>query len=386
MRLTGMRMAALLLAALALPPSLGAAADNISREEAEERLEAVKSEILQLQRQLAEARERFGDEQRQLRSVDLEIQATALDLRELRTTIDQRQDELARLRNEQARFLANLTDRQEQLSQQIVAAYRLRRASRLKLLLSQDDPAQLGRTLAYYDYFSKAHAEQIRELRSALEQLGRMQAEIDRALEGLLGAERLAQAALLEMQGKRDERRSLLTEMSRRMQNDEIRLQELARDQADLESLLQRLAAALADIPSELGQYRHPRAQRGNLPMPLEGRVLHAFGQQRIGGMHWQGWLIGAESGSDVRAIAYGRVVYADWLRGYGLLMIIDHGQGFMSLYGNNESLLFEPGDWVQPGTNIGTVGSNPGSGQGLYFELRSDGEAIDPAGWIKRG
>ncbi len=120
--------------------------------------------------------------------------------------------------------------------------------------------------------------------------------------------------------------------------------------------------------------------------MPLQGRVLHAFGQARGSGLRWQGWLIEAESGAEVRAIAYGRVAYADWLRGYGLLMIIDHGDGFMSLYGNNESLLFEPGDWVQPGASIGTVGSDPGAGQGLYFELRSDGRALDPAAWVRRG
>ena len=101
--------------------------------------------------------------------------------------------------------------------------------------------------------------------------------------------------------------------------------------------------------------------------------------------MAWQGWLIGADRGAEVRAVAYGRVAYADWLRGYGLLMIIDHGDGFMSLYGNNESLLFEPGDWVQPGEVIATVGDQPGNEQGLYFELRSSGRAIDPAQWIKR-
>lgn len=101
--------------------------------------------------------------------------------------------------------------------------------------------------------------------------------------------------------------------------------------------------------------------------------------------MHWQGWLIEAEPGSDVHVIAYGRVAYADWLRGYGLLMIIDHGDGILSLYGNNESLLYGVGDWVQPGTLISTVGASPGASQGLYFELRNHGKAIDPATWLSR-
>jgi septal ring factor EnvC (AmiA/AmiB activator) len=101
--------------------------------------------------------------------------------------------------------------------------------------------------------------------------------------------------------------------------------------------------------------------------------------------MSWQGWLIGVEPGTEVGAIAYGRVAFADWLRGYGLLIIIDHGQGFMSLYGHNESLLHGVGAWVQPGETISVVGANPGSEQGLYFELRKGGKAIDPAGWLAR-
>ena len=119
--------------------------------------------------------------------------------------------------------------------------------------------------------------------------------------------------------------------------------------------------------------------------MPLNGRVKHAYGQPRSAGMRWHGWLIGANSGSEVREVAYGRVAYADWLRGYGLLIIIDHGDGFLSLYANNESLLFDVGDWVEPGATISTVGSSALNGNGLYFEIRKDGKALDPAIWLKR-
>lgn len=119
--------------------------------------------------------------------------------------------------------------------------------------------------------------------------------------------------------------------------------------------------------------------------MPVKGRVKHAFGQPRTAGLRWHGWLIGAASGTEVKTIAYGRVAYADWLRGYGLLLIMDHGDGFMSLYANNESLLHELGDWVEPGTTISTVGTSPLNGNGLYFEIRRNGKAMDPAVWLKR-
>jgi septal ring factor EnvC (AmiA/AmiB activator) len=212
-----------------------------------------------------------------------------------------------------------------------------------------------------------------------------MQADIDTELTALSLAQNEQLRTLGEMQKQRATRQEVLAGLSGRIESDAARLEELTANRADLEALIKRLAEALADIPSDLGSYQHPSTRRGALPMPLQGRVLHSFGQSRTGGLRWQGWLIGAASGAEVNAIAYGRVAYADWLRGYGLLMIIDHGDGFMSLYGNNESLLYEVGDWVQPGTVISTVGENPGAGQGLYFELRDSGKAIDPATWISR-
>jgi septal ring factor EnvC (AmiA/AmiB activator) len=239
--------------------------------------------------------------------------------------------------------------------------------------------------LSYYDYYNTAQIERIAELREALLTLERLQAVIDQAITRL-EAERVdRERALTELQERRTQRQELLAGLERQIDSDQARLQELAQNQADLESLIERLTKALADIPSDLGQYHHPRELQGSLPMPLNGRVHRAFGQDRPGGMIWQGWLIAADSGVEVRAVAYGRVAYADWLRGYGLLLIIDHGDGFMSLYGNNESLLFEPGDWVQPGEVVGTVGDNPGDEQGLYFELRNNGRAIDPAQWVDR-
>jgi len=141
----------------------------------------------------------------------------------------------------------------------------------------------------------------------------------------------------------------------------------------------------LADIPANLGKQHDLNGLKGRMPLPAEGRVKHAFGQPRTGGLRWQGWLIDAKPGSEVKSVAYGRVAYSDWLRGYGLLMIIDHGDGYMSLYANNESLLREVGDWVEPGSDISTVGTSPVNGDGLYFEIRKNGKAMDPAVWLKR-
>ncbi len=377
-------IAGLLLLCAFLPPSVHAR-QELSRAQAESRLEALGTEITSLQNLLARSRERFKKEQAQLREIDLEIQASTLKLRALENTRAGHEQGLRQLESERSDYLRSLQTRKNLLGEQIVSAYQLGRESRLKLLLNQDSPARLNRMLAYYEYFSRAQISQIRDLLVALSTLDGLQTDIDNKLLQLGSVQQQSETELQALHGRRVQRQSVVAGLAGKIDNNEARLLELGRNRRDLETLLQRLASALAEIPSNLGEYLNPAQQRGALPMPLSGRVLHAFGQSRLGGMRWQGWLIEAEPGSDVHVIAYGRVAYADWLRGYGLLMIIDHGDGILSLYGNNESLLYGVGDWVQPGTLISTVGASPGASQGLYFELRNHGKAIDPATWLSR-
>ncbi len=358
---------------------------DISRQEAESRLETLKNEIKLLQRSLARSREMFAGEQTQLREADLEIQTSVLHLRQLKGQRKMHETELEQLESARSEYLQSLSKNKDLLGQQIISAYQLGRESRLKLLLNQDSPARLSRMLAYYDYFSRAQADQIRELRVALATLDSMQVEIDLKLTKLYALEIEQERALNLLQGRRDQRQLVLSGLAGQISSDEARLTELSRNRRDLEAILDRLSSVLKDIPTELGQYVSALEQRGTIPVPVKGRVLHAFGQSRVGGLNWQGWFIEAERGTEVQAIAYGRVAFADWLRGYGLLMIIDHGDGIMSLYGHNETLLFEVGDWIQPGSMISTVGENHGSSQGLYFELRNKGKAVDPATWLSR-
>jgi septal ring factor EnvC (AmiA/AmiB activator) len=255
----------------------------------------------------------------------------------------------------------------------------------MKLVLNQDDPRLLGRMMAYYDYLNRAQVRHVALLREALTTLEVMQQSIDGELERIASLTREQQDVLDRLDGQRQNRQTLLAELERQIGGEESRLQELERNRRDLEALIERLVDVLADIPADLGSRLGLAAQKGRLPMPVQGPVQHAYGQSRSGGLNWQGWLIGAAAGAEVSAVAYGRVAFADWLRGYGLLIIIDHGQGFMSLYGHNESLLHEVGAWVEPGAAIGVVGANTGNDQGLYFELRKDGKAIDPAAWLAR-
>jgi septal ring factor EnvC (AmiA/AmiB activator) len=353
--------------------------------EAEAHLGQVLEEIAQLQARLEASRVEQRTEQGRLKELDLEIQQASRALRSLRDQQREHQQELDSLQGQRTGYLAQIRQRMDQLAEQLRWSYRNNRQSRIKLVLNQDDPALLGRMLAYYDYYASAQAERIGLLRDTLTTLEAMQQSIDLELTQLTQLAAEQQEALDRLGVRREQRQVLLAQLASQIESESSRLQELERNRQALETLVERLSDVLSDIPADLGNRVGVETQKGRLPMPLRGPVKHAFGQSRGGGLKWQGWLIGAEAGTEVSSIAYGRIAFADWLRGYGLLTIIDHGQGYMSLYGNNESLLHEAGAWVEPGEVISVVGANEGSDQGLYFELRKGGKAIDPAAWMAR-
>lgn len=363
----------------------GHADEALTQAQAESRLQQLRTDIEVLKKTLEKTRTTLSSEQKALKSADLQIQASALDLRKLQARQKEHQEELSELNVERQDYLDSLDKRREVLATQILTAYRLGRESRLKLVLNQDSPALLSRTLAYYDYFSRSQATQINELKEVLQTLDRMQDNINKKLTAIYTIQADQRSVLDAMTEQRNDRQAIIESLSGRIQTGEEQLVELQRNRKDLETLLNKLSNALSDIPHDLGKRLAPQDLKGRMTMPVKGRVRHAFGQPRTAGMRWQGWLIAANNGTEVHPVAYGRVAFSDWLRGYGLLMIIDHGDGFMSLYGNNESLLHEVGDWVEPGEAISTVGTNPMTGSGLYFEIRKNGKAMDPAVWLKR-
>lgn len=376
--------AALLLAAVCCTAAL-AADPPATQEEAEQRLAGLVRDIAELQQRLESARQEHREGQDQLRQMDLAIQESARAVRNLDEQRAEREGRLSLLEAERDAERVRMREREDQLAQLLVATYRLARESRIKLILNQEDPLRAARLLGFHDYINRAQAARITELRNALQRLEDLYREIDGELRELSAVRQRQQETLETQQSQRADRERLLAELGRQIGGEEARLAGLERDRQDLEQLIARLSDVLADIPADLGQRVGLGERKGRLAMPVRAPVRHAFGQSRGAGLRWQGWLLEAPAGSEVRSIAHGRVAFADWFRGYGLMLIVDHGQGFMSLYGYNESLLWEVGDWVEPGTVIATVGTGPGGEQGLYFELRRDGKAIDPAAWLQR-
>ncbi len=371
-----------LLMALALPAG---AADEAAARQAE--LAALQARIAAIARAQQQAVDERDDLTVALRRTEKALARLNSELAQLETELAGQQTHLRDLRREQAGVRATLTTHKAALAEQVRAAYLTGRQERLKLLLNQEDPVLLGRMLVYYDYLNHARSVRIDTVRSQLErllELGRVIAAEVTALESTR-AQRATTTQQLEAQ--RAERAVTLARLNRKIHDQDAELTRLRADERALAELIRQLRSAFADIPDTLGQGPAFSVARGRLPWPVQGRLLHGYGEARADGrLAWQGLTIAANAGSQVRAVARGRVAYADWLPHFGLLVILEHGDGYMSLYGHNQQLYVEAGDWVDAGQRIATVGDSGGQiSAALYFEIRKDGKPVNPAGWLAK-
>lgn len=320
-----------------------------------------------------------------LRDQELKIAATAKQLRTLDQQLAGQQAKLDDLLKRRTLLDAKLKDQRDALAALLRSAYAMGRDEELKLLLAQDSAADIARMLAYYRYFERARLGEIEALLENLHALAKLQDDIGTQT-AVLQKTRVEQAGqAMQLDAERSARRQALDRLDATLKSQQSRLAALGKDEKALLDLLAKLRDIFADIPQNLAGAEPFAALRGKLHWPLRGRIVERFGVGTGGGGASQGVLIAARDGSEVHAVAHGRVVFADWLRGYGLLLIVDHGDGYLSLYGYNETLLKDVGDWVDAGTAIATSGDSGGRPTpGLYFELRFKGKAIDPMTWLR--
>ena len=300
----------------------------------------------------------------------------------MRGDIEQNRDQAAALRADRDRLRERLGIHRERLGAQVRAAYMSGRQSRLRLLLNQEDPVRLGRMMAWYGHVAQARAREVDETVAQLAELVSVETALrqrETALDTLM-ARRADEAARLE--AARVDRAAALAEVERRLAERGDEKSRLETEAAALEDLIGELRKALADLPDSR---REPFAdQKGKLAWPVGGRLLREYGEARGGGMKWRGVLVAAPRGAEVRAVYHGRVAYADWLPGMGLLVIIDHGDGYMSLYGHNEALYKSVGEWVGPGDVLAAAGDSGGGEQtALYFEIRKGTRPENPHRWF---
>lgn len=377
-----MRVLMLLSLMLLILPLGGSAADAKTEQS---RLKAVQKEIKDLKSAISSSTNKQASLEKALKNLDLDISKTARMVADLNKKTAESQKNLIALQAKQKADEQALLQQQEQLKKQIQAAYLSGNHPLLKIMLTQDNPYIFSRLLGYYSYFNQARKEEITQLHDSLATIEAREQLINENLakQKSLQAEQMARLESLHKdQALREEVLQALNKDIKQKGNKVTKLQGDAKALNKIISKLQQKQQAIAATPKQ-----EPMLTQGNLPWPTQGTLAHRFGSTRSGSnVLWNGIFIKAAEGSPVKAVRSGKVVFADWLRGYGLLLIVDHGNNTMSLYAYNESILKNVGEWVLADETIASVGKSGGMPDpGLYFEIRQAGNPIDPLKWIQK-
>ncbi|MEM1403777.1 MAG: peptidoglycan DD-metalloendopeptidase family protein [Pseudomonadota bacterium] len=375
----------LLACALLLTPGLRAQSDEQRAAQTRERIAALEAEITAITQRQKRQRQARDELQNQLESVETQRASLSRQRRDTRASINATRADILDLEAQRETTSAAARAQEQAIGDELRASYRDGNDNQLKLLLGQENPQDLARMLAIYRRILGARSALIDEYRATAEKLVAVEKSLNEQEASLQNDLAALDSQDRELAKTRKERAELLTKVEEKLANDEQALAARANDRAQLEDILEEIEAALAQLFPEDTVEPFSEA-RGSMPWPIDGRITQRFGRPRNQGkMRWQGVRMTAETGATVGAIHHGRVVFADWLRGSGLLMVIDHGEGYMSLYAHNETLLREVGDWVTTGAPVATVGDSGGQQEaGLYFEIRKDGKPTDPQPWFQ--
>ncbi|WP_079203499.1 murein hydrolase activator EnvC [Pseudomonas sp. CC6-YY-74] len=412
-------LALIFLTCLLTPAFAGEKAD------AQKQLEAARSDVAELKKLLEKVQQDKSGVQKGLRKTETEMGELEKQVKELQKSLEDGEVEIQRLNQEKKKLHDARLEQQRLIGIQARAAYQSGRQEYLKLLLNQQNPEKFSRTLTYYDYLSEARMEQLATFNETLRQLANVEQDIVNQQNQLLEDKGALDARGEQLVQARKERQLALAKLNQEYSARDHKLKARQQEQAQLARVLKTIEATLARQAREAEQARQqaliaareqqrssaaatnspnspnsgplvssgstyggPFAKaRGKLPWPVDGRLVAGYGTPRGTDTRtkWDGVLIGAKAGSQVRAVHGGRVVFADWLRGAGLLVILDHGNGYLSLYGHNQSLLKDAGDVVNAGEPIATVGTSGGQDTpALYFAIRQQGRPSDPAQWCR--
>lgn len=362
--------------------SAGAQGRDAARAEAE--LKAVKAEIAKIAAQVKRDSVNRNALTRNLRAAEVSVADARSELTRLRRERSERTTRRAALAREKAGREAALGKEQRALGGELRSAYLIGREEPLRLLLNQEDPARAGRMFAYYSYFGRARADRIASIEVHVAEIAALDAQLQAEEERLVALEAQQKEQVAQLEAARAERGKALAALDAASRSRAAKLEELRSQQAGLEKLVRDLRRALEQFPVD------PTAAfaklRGKLAWPTTGRIVATYGTTRAGAIKWDGMMIATARGAPVRSVASGRIAYADWLPGLGLLVIVDHGGGYLSLYGHNDQLYKAVGERVAPGDTIAGAGDSGGrSRPELYFEIRRAGRPIDPRPWFQR-
>ena len=354
-------------------------------EKARSELRDLQRDIAKIQRDISSATTRRDKLQRQLKTAEVELGELQREASRTQQAIRDGKNELASLEQQLADLEKSRDQQKARIATELKAAWQMGQEGQVKVLLNQESPHTVARVMGYYRYFFEARNRLLLRYRETLEELQAVENRIAGTLEELQARERALQQQQQQLVAARASRTQAVATLNKSIRDGGQQLQQKERDRKELEKLLAAIEEAVVnlEVPEDFQAFK---TAQGRMPWPVKGRPSNRFGKPRNEGkMRWQGVTIPAKEGTTVRAIHHGRVVYADWLRGSGLLLIIDHGDGYMSLYAHNQSLLRDVGEWVSAGTPVSMVGDSGGLERAaLYFEIRHQGKPTDPSRWCR--
>lgn len=362
-------------------------ADDQSAEDQTKRLESLRVHIKETEK----ARENATSEKQtlveELKQNEIRISEIGNKINQLKLTLEEKNSTLSELKLQEREQRARLEQERTILARQIRSAYLVGRNDYLKLLLNQQDPARVSRVLAYYDYHNRSRSQIINTAMEKLQTLHELEQSIaDETIE-IQSLHNEQQQRKQDYSRNREQRQTILLKLDEFIDQKDQELAALHSEVKELSKLLKSLDQQRDDTVQFYEDIPPFKSMRGKMPWPIQGPFIQRFGSPKKGGdLKWNGVLIKAKTGTDVKAINNGKVVFADWFKNLGMLIIVDHGNDYMSLYAHNESLYKKQDDWVLAGETIASVGDSGGQSQpGLYFEIRQQGKPVNPGLWCKK-
>jgi septal ring factor EnvC (AmiA/AmiB activator) len=348
-------------------------------------LDQLKDSISSLQKELQSQRQEKDDAQQQLQQIELQWSKVNRSIRQLRKKITNNKKQLTKLNRQQQQLERRIIDQRFAIAEQIRSVYKAGSEEPIKLLLNQENPQKIARVFKYYEYLLEARSNKIQQFKITIDELEKTITSINKIKFELSNSKRDLEADQVALAQTAKKRQKLLDGLESKLSTGEQKLVAMKQQRAQLEKLINTVQREVKKVvpPSDYPSFA---SSRGKLIWPVKGRLTQSFNSQRGNYLKWQGWLINAQAGTVVKAVHHGRVVFSNYLRGFGLLVIIDHGDGFMSLYAHNQELLRETGDWVQSGEIVSRAGNTGGlKNPALYFEIRHKGVPVNPKLWLSK-
>jgi len=364
--------------------SLSSAATADSATAYQQRLDTIRDKITSVLSALGQNKDQRDTVRSELRKLEVKIAVSAKKLRKTQRKHKKSLKNLKKSQSELKKLKRYLAKQRKVLADQLRSAYAMGQQPQLKMLLNQQDPTEMGRAMVYYGYLNQAREAEINTFLASIEKQRKLEQTIEKSAQDLAALVKAKKHEKKQLSLNRNKRKQLLGQLNKDIDSQQLTLEDLHSSRSRIEDLLMSLGELLADIPAEALNQKPFGKLRGKLPWPVKGSFRASFGTTRNqGDLKWNGVVINADYDTRVRAVTHGRVAFADWLQGYGFITIIDHNDGYMSLYGYTQELYKQVGDWVEASEVIATVGDSGGQlKSGLYFEIRKQGKPVNPKKW----